>query len=657
MGWGFRKSASVGGLRFTFSKGGVSTSFGGKGLRFTSGPRGVYVTTGFGGFYYRQRLGGGRAPRYPSSPRPAQQVVEAESYATRAIASASVENLTDLSQDEFVSSLNEWTTRGALGIVSALAAVVGLVVVYSLGAANRLLVEVAVYGGIGMFLARFIENRRRRFLLMFDLGQTEVAHYQRLYSSLAELAASGRFRGVKLVGHHHDWKRNAGATRSLSFEPASLRLEAPPHIVTNLTPWLLSTQGMQLYFFPDRVLIRSRGRFAALSYEAIEVAADTSNFVWDESLPGDAQVIGETWLYVRRDGGPDRRFNGNRQIPIVRTAYVTLKSATGLEVVVQTTRISAAEDFVKEGRNYARSTVGRGATTIPSAIDPEVSTALAVLGLAHVPSHSDLKRTYRELALRNHPDRFTRESRDIRLFAEQRMKELNAAYELLLGHVVNGPTTGEESGGAPMAAADPSAASSSWRSAELLAVVTALLMAMVVFAVGRWMPVERPVPAPVRAVVAQEAAAPVAPPLTPAIMNRRILIACPLRTEPSPKAPQIGIVPKGTDLALIEKREGWWLVRDMRGHEGWTGPKCWQAIPNKIGTPARSKEMPAAAGSEGDSNSGQGSAAGRASEGPVDPYANSADAPPENEQPARKKPGLVDPFPASKGLVDPFGQE
>ena len=57
MGFYFRKSVNLGGLRFNFSKSGVGVSTGVKGFRIGSGPRGNYVQMGKNGIYYRKTWG------------------------------------------------------------------------------------------------------------------------------------------------------------------------------------------------------------------------------------------------------------------------------------------------------------------------------------------------------------------------------------------------------------------------------------------------------------------------------------------------------------------------------------------------------------------------------------------------------------------------
>ena len=502
LGWGFRKSTKIGGVRLTFSKSGVSMSVGGKGFRVTSGPRGMYVTTGFGGFYYRQRIGGGAARPAVATP-PQRDSSSPELYATQTYASASVEQLSDISQDEFVTSLNEWTRRGFLQVACVLAIVLAFVIAIASDARAQVLGELGAYSVIAFCLARFIENRRRRFLLVYDLGAEEQARYERMSAAIAEFAQSGSFRAVKMVGHLGDWKRNAGATRALTFESASLYRAVPRHIVTNIVPWALHVQGMELYFFPDRLLIRSRRRFAALAYAALDLSSTESKFVWDEPLPHDAQVIGHTWQYVRKDGGPDRRFKGNREIPVVLVGVLELRSATGLEAAIQTTRVVAAQNVARAVASYGADI--RAAVPRRADLDPAVRNALATFGLDEVPRLGELKRLYRELAQRNHPDKFANARRELQMFAAQRMQEIVDAYEVLLEAI----GTSENAGAADAKSGESSLpqptnampATPAWRSAEALASYAAVLAATLVFAGFRATPAsDVRAPAPVRSV-------------------------------------------------------------------------------------------------------------------------------------------------------------
>ena len=54
-----------------------------------------------------------------------------------------------------------------------------------------------------------------------------------------------------------------------------------------------------------------------------------------------------TWKYVNKNGGPDKRFKDNRQLPIMHYAELTLSSAHGLRFLVQFSNPRLAEPFVR----------------------------------------------------------------------------------------------------------------------------------------------------------------------------------------------------------------------------------------------------------------------------------------------------------------------
>lgn len=60
----------------------------------------------------------------------------------------------------------------------------------------------------------------------------------------------------------------------------------------------------------------------------------TKKFIESEAVPKDTQIVGQTWKYVNKSGGPDRRFRDNRQLPICLYGRLELSSASGLNTVL-----------------------------------------------------------------------------------------------------------------------------------------------------------------------------------------------------------------------------------------------------------------------------------------------------------------------------------
>ena len=90
-------------------------------------------------------------------------------------------------------------------------------------------------------------------------------------------------------------------------------------------------------FAPDGILINKSGPLEIYPYSKLNASTEFVCFVWtgmavsakdplrdEKDLPEDALVIGQTWQYVNLDGGPDRRFNDNYEIPVILAGVLTL---------------------------------------------------------------------------------------------------------------------------------------------------------------------------------------------------------------------------------------------------------------------------------------------------------------------------------------------
>ena len=68
-------------------------------------------------------------------------------------------------------------------------------------------------------------------------------------------------------------------------------------------------------------------------------------FVEEESVPRDSQVVDRTWRYVNKKGGPDKRFSNNRELPVVLYEEMYLTSSSGLNEIIQLSRIGYGTRF------------------------------------------------------------------------------------------------------------------------------------------------------------------------------------------------------------------------------------------------------------------------------------------------------------------------
>lgn len=156
-----------------------------------------------------------------------------------------------------------------------------------------------------------------------------------LVKAIQTFASSIRIWRVMRQQTSIDRKYHAGADMLLEKKRVAPRLATPPWIEAKIAVWAFDLGEQTLYFFPDRLLIYESGQVGAVAYDDLSITIGQVKFREEDDVPADAQVIGHTWQYVNKDGGPDRRFANNRQLPIVLYAETRLCSASGMNIILE----------------------------------------------------------------------------------------------------------------------------------------------------------------------------------------------------------------------------------------------------------------------------------------------------------------------------------
>ncbi|WP_192822745.1 SH3 domain-containing protein [Rufibacter sp. LB8] len=126
---------------------------------------------------------------------------------------------------------------------------------------------------------------------------------------------------------------------------------------TNVEIPHISLKNTDMFFFPERLLLRRGKNFASVFYKNLEVEGYPVRFIEDEGVPSDAVVVDQTWKYTNKSGGADKRFRDNRQLPICKYSEYHFKSGAGINEVITTSKLGAMDnfvDFIKVVGNYQR---------------------------------------------------------------------------------------------------------------------------------------------------------------------------------------------------------------------------------------------------------------------------------------------------------------
>jgi len=178
--------------------------------------------------------------------------------------------------------------------------------------------------------------------LTYELDEAVEKQFAEIRKGIAALSGCQLVKHTSAVAAVYDHKRNAGADSLVKAESVRPYEGAPRRVRCNIAVPVLPAGNRTLYFFPDRLLVYERGRVGALSYHAITASPSATRFIEEGSVPTDAEVVGQTWKFVNKKGGPDRRFNNNRQLPILSYGVLDLSGGGALHNRFMCSRPAAA---------------------------------------------------------------------------------------------------------------------------------------------------------------------------------------------------------------------------------------------------------------------------------------------------------------------------
>ena len=332
MGFYIRKSLKAGPFRFNISKSGIGISAGIPGFRVGTGPRGNYVYVGRKGYYYQTTL--------PST-QDIPVSVPVHSTQMKEIDSVEVHKLRDTSSNDLIDEINEKNNKITYWPIVLIIFLLTFFVLIALDFPAWFLLLIALIIGITVFIVYQNDQSSKTVVLFYDLDEVAESAYLNFHKSFHELQSCNSVWHISASGNItnlQEWKRQAGASKLVHRNKISLEMKSPPFFSTNILTPSVPVGNQTLYFFPDRVLVFEGKKAGAVSYENLTIEVDQTRFIESEQLPGDAKVVDSTWQYVNKNGGPDRRYRDNRQLPIALYSEIYLRSKTGLNELIQVSK-------------------------------------------------------------------------------------------------------------------------------------------------------------------------------------------------------------------------------------------------------------------------------------------------------------------------------
>lgn len=317
MGFRLRKSINLGGgFRINISKSGVGYSWGVPGYRITKTAKGSTRTTysipGTGLSYVEEHQKGGNIKRTP-------QHAEAVPENTKVLDSGDIREYQTAEYQELLEGIENYKKWDRISTILILTILLAGIPIFILSAIA------------GVFLKVYVK-KKLSIPMEYTFDKESLEKYEHLKTQWKSLNSSAALWQLTLSTSTNDKKHNAGAANLVSREKIKIAEGCPKFFRTDMKYILISLKNESLVMMPDKILILKGKNVGAISYENLRIQTQDYRFIETERVPSDAEIIDRTWAKVNKDGSPDKRFKGNKELPICRYGLITLSSNSGMDI-------------------------------------------------------------------------------------------------------------------------------------------------------------------------------------------------------------------------------------------------------------------------------------------------------------------------------------
>lgn len=210
-----------------------------------------------------------------------------------------------------------------------------------------------IFAAIAIPWLRYLKRTDRKRLLVqihYDIDEKVGEVYEKFvhhFSSLLQCRKTWQYLHSQRT---YDYKYTSGAGQLITRKPLTkISADKKPSRIfeTNVQIPYLGLINTELYFFPERLIIKRGDQYGGIMYRNIDCDETITHFIETEGVPADSIVVGHTWRFLNKNGTPDRRFNNNYKIPICKYSEYYFTSASGLNEKIVTSKVNALQEFVR----------------------------------------------------------------------------------------------------------------------------------------------------------------------------------------------------------------------------------------------------------------------------------------------------------------------
>jgi hypothetical protein len=204
-------------------------------------------------------------------------------------------------------------------------------------------------------IARLIQWQQSTHIdISFETGDAAQKAYGALVRAFETLRGCARIWDVTSDRIGNRVVERSYASRTITRTPVKLDFAGSDLVrFAGRAMQFQNINGEDILIYPGMVIMpRADGAFALIDLREIKLDFNTMQFVEEETVPSDTQVVGQTWAKVNKNGTPDLRFKANYQIPLCLYGRFVITSSGGIEEEYQFSNASATGEFAHAFQAY-----------------------------------------------------------------------------------------------------------------------------------------------------------------------------------------------------------------------------------------------------------------------------------------------------------------
>jgi ribosomal protein L40E len=196
-------------------------------------------------------------------------------------------------------------------------------------------------------------RERSTFELIYDLDDAGRTQQRKINEAVVALTHSQALWQITAEAYGNR-KRDGAAVLVDRTQVVVRRGICPANIKTNVDALLLPLVHGSIFFLPDRMYIDAGGKYHMLRYADVHITTEDAPFIETGGVPHDGHLHRHQWLHQNTNGGPDRRYANNPEVPVMLYTEIWMRANDGFRLVLQASSRQAACLFVVGMQNLAK---------------------------------------------------------------------------------------------------------------------------------------------------------------------------------------------------------------------------------------------------------------------------------------------------------------